>query len=103
LEYTGVLLKSILQNLISLNELKIPFILRLPIIPGINDREEHFLKVKTIAEKLQFCRGIQSMPYHKLGEYKYQQLGRDYLCQHITEPTKEQVREWENFFKSNES
>ncbi len=103
LEYTGVPLKVILQNLKTVNEMKIPFVVRLPIIPGFNDREKHFLKVKTIAEELQFCRGIQIMPYHKLGEYKYQQLGRNYLCQHITEPTKEQVREWENFLKNNGS
>ncbi len=99
-EYTGVSLAAILQNLALLNEMKTPFVIRLPIIPTFNDRKEHFLKVKAMAEKLPFCRGIEIMAYHKLGEYKYQQLGREYLCQHVDEPTKEQIKEWEHHVKT---
>ena len=100
LEYTGVPFSVILRNLQLVNENKIPFIIRLPIIPGLNDREEHFRKVKELTKELTFCRDIEIMPYHKLGEYKYQQLGREYLLGHTTEPTKSQVREWENLLKT---
>ena len=100
-EYTGVSLKPILQSLKIANEMKIPFIIRLPIIPGINDRENHFLNVKKITEELPLCQDIEIMPYHKLGEYKYQQLGRAYFLGHITEPAKSQVREWEKLIKTN--
>lgn len=103
LEYTGIPLATVLQNLKLLNELKIPFIIRLPIIPGFNDRNEHFLQVKEMTKGLSFFRGIEIMPYHKLGEYKYQQLGREYLLGHIAEPTKSQVSEWEKLLKTNGS
>lgn len=43
----------------------------------------------TVFKRLSFCRSVQIMPYHRVGEY---------LCQHVTEPTKEQVKEWEEFF-----
>ena len=76
LEYTGVPPVSILGNLEALNRRKIPFILRLPMIPGFNAREDHLEKVRALAERLDCCRGIQIMPYHRLGEYKYQQLSR---------------------------
>ena len=103
IEYTGVPYNTIIKNLKIVNEMKIPFIIRLPIIPGLNDRQEHFLKVKELANELRFCCDIEIMPYHKLGEYKYQQLGRYYLLGHIIEPTKSQVSEWENLLKTNGS
>jgi pyruvate formate lyase activating enzyme len=103
LEYTGATLNIVLQNLKTVNDSKVPFVIRLPIIPGVNDRDDHFLKVKDIAGKLAFCRGIEIVPYHKLGEYKYQQLGRDYLCRNVEEPSKEQIRKWEYLLRSNES
>ena len=93
-QYTGVPLSAILKNLELLDESKIPFIIRLPIIPGFNDDNSHFIKVQNLAKKLDFCQGIQIMPYHKLGAYKYQQLGREYACQQIDEPTKEQIEQW---------
>lgn len=103
LEYTGASLGVVLQNLKIVNDTKVPFVIRLPIIPGMNDRDDHFLKVKDVAGKLAFCRDIEIMPYHKLGEYKYRQLGRDYVCQNIEESAKEQVRKWEYFLKSHGS
>ena len=99
LEYTGATINIVLQNLKIVNDMKIPFVIRLPIIPGINDRNEHFLKVKAIAEELAFCRGIEIMPYHKLGEYKYQQLGKEYLCRNIVEPSKDDVEKWKSLLK----
>jgi len=100
LAYTGVPMDVILRNLGAVNAKKIPFVIRLPIIPGFNDRAEHFSKVRQIAVGLPFCRGIQIMPYHKLGEYKYPQLGREYLCRDVDEPAKEQVKQWEMLLRS---
>ena len=103
LEYTGVPLNIILRNLKTVNEMQIPFVVRLPIIPGLNDRKAHFSAVKALVKTLTCCRGAEIMPYHKLGEYKYQQLGREYRCQHVAEPTKEQVKEWNAFLKTDGS
>ena len=94
LKYTGVEMEPILENLNRINEAQIPFVIRMPIIPGLNDRAEHFAVGKELREKLRFCQGIDIMPYHKLGKYKYEKLGRNYLCSHIEEPTKLQIEEW---------
>jgi pyruvate formate lyase activating enzyme len=90
-QYTGVSLKPILRNLAMVNERKIPFIIRAPIIPTLNDRESHFKALKTIRESMEFCQGIQIMPYHRTGAYKYELLGRRYMCNDISEPTKEMI------------
>lgn len=92
--YTGVSLEPILRNLHTVNEKKIPFIIRAPIIPTLNDRESHFRSLKAMRESLKYCQGIEIMPYHRLGSYKYELLGREYRCSDIQEPTKETVTSW---------
>ncbi len=95
-KYTGVSSGRILENLKLINELRIPFILRLPIIPGINAREEHFRAVKRIAESMQFCKGTEVMPYHILGAYKYELLQTEYACAGIPEPDDMTILKWKS-------
>jgi pyruvate formate lyase activating enzyme len=97
-EYTGVGLSVILENLTVADSFGVPIVLRLPIIPGLNDREEHFLAVKKIAAGLKNLLRVEVMPYHALGEYKYRQLDREYKCSEVTEPTEEQKAVWQKFF-----
>ena len=49
--YTGVDNKLILKNLEALSKIKSAVILRCPIIPGFNDRKEHFEGIAAIAEQ----------------------------------------------------
>ena len=93
-QYTGVSLTTILRNLKLVNDKKIPFIIRAPIIPTLNDRESHFKSLKTIRESMKFCQGIQIMPYHRIGSYKYELLDRKYICNDISEPSKEMIETW---------
>ena len=95
-QYTGVSLAPILHNLRLINEKKIPFIIRAPIIPTLNDRELHFKALKELRDSMEFCQGVQIMPYHKIGSYKYALLGRDYECSGLSEPSKEMTEEWKS-------
>ncbi len=97
-KFTGVTLKPILKNLNIINEMGVSFIIRLPIIPGLNDREEHFYKVKSMVENMRFCKGVEVMPYHLLGVYKYELLQKEYLCSSINEPDAETINKWKKFF-----
>lgn len=92
--YTGAPLTPILENLSIINERKIPFIIRAPIIPTLNDRESHLKALKSLRESMQFCQGIQVMPYHRIGSYKYELLNKKYICNDISEPTKEMIEAW---------
>lgn len=96
LDYTGVPLDPILANLRQLDFLGVKTVLRLPIIPGWNDRTEHLLRAKELASSLQHCSGVQVMPYHQLGAYKYAQLGREYRCANVAEPDKATVAAWQS-------
>ncbi len=91
---TGVSLTPILRNLELINRHKIPFIIRAPIIPTLNDRESHLKALKSICDSMEYCQGIQIMPYHKIGSHKYQMLNRSYACKNVEEPSEETVKAW---------
>jgi len=64
--------------------------LRIPLIPGFNDGKENINKVVEIAGEVG-AEKISVLPFHKLAEGKYQQLGRDFPAADVKEPTKEQI------------
>ena len=68
--------KIILENLKALSDAGSKIILRCPIIPGFNDRAEHFKGISETAEKFIGIEHIEIEPFHPLGESKYSALGR---------------------------
>ena len=92
--YTGVSFEPILNNLKLINEKGVPFIIRAPIIPTLNDRESHLEALKALCASMQFCKGIEIMPYHRTGEHKYRSLGKKYICKDIPIPTREMTDSW---------
>lgn len=75
-QYIGVDNVRILQNLKLLNQLKKRIILRCPIIPGVNDTEDHFEGIVTLANTHESIETVEIEPYHKLGEGKNEGLGK---------------------------
>ena len=96
---TGVPLEPILRNLKALHGMKIPHIIRAPIIPAINDRPTHFSALKALCVSSEYCERVEIMPYHRLGEEKYRLLGREYACLGTQEPSKTTVAEWYELLK----
>lgn len=76
-KFTGQDNTLILKNLEMLDSLGKEIILRCPIIPTCNDRQEHFEGICTLANTLQKITRIDIEPYHVLGEGKYDALGRE--------------------------
>ncbi|MDR0352333.1 MAG: glycyl-radical enzyme activating protein [Opitutaceae bacterium] len=77
-EYTGVSNKRILENLRLLDAAGGKTILRCPIIPGHNDRSEHFEAIAALANRLKNILQIDIMPFHPWGRSKARRIGRDY-------------------------
>lgn len=93
-ELTGVSNQKILDNLKLLDKLGKEIILRCPIIPGYNDRKEHFAAIGALADSLEHLSMVQIEPYHSLGADKYRRLGRSYSLAKVENPQKEQVDGW---------
>ena len=103
LEFTGKPLKPILDNLEWTDRQKAPFILRLPISPGLNSRKEHFAKVRELVSSFHSCQKVEIMPYHELGAYKYELLGKQYQCKSIQAPDPQTVQVWKECLKGTDS
>ena len=93
-EYTGAPLEPILNNLKSIDAMGASTVLRCPVIPGLNDREEHFAAIGALAESLKNVRGVDIMAYHPLGESKAESIGRKYPMEDIPLPDDETVAAW---------
>ena len=93
-EYTGVSNESILRNLRLIDALGKDVVLRCPIIPTVNDNEEHFSAVSRLADSLSCVLRIEVLPYHPLGEGKAIALGRDYALSGMDFPDEETVNGW---------
>lgn len=78
LEYTGVKNTCILENLAKLDRYGATIVLRCPVIPGFNDRPDHFAAIAELANRLQNVCEINLLPYHPLGESKSHRIGETY-------------------------
>jgi len=95
----GVPLKPILDNLRWLASAGARIVLRLPIIPGYNDRPDHIEAVVRLAHSLPTLAGVDLLPYHRLGRGKRALLGQDgNEVSHPPEPA--QVQAWKAHFAS---
>lgn len=74
-KYTGRDNEIILQNLARLGKDGAKIILRCPIIPGVNDRDDHFEKIAELANTTQGVMEIDIEPYHPLGIDKAKKCG----------------------------
>ena len=93
-KYTGVDNKLILENLNKLNDCGANIVLRCPIIPNYNDREEHFKNIAELSNRLKNVSQIEIMPYHSLGKTKSLQIGENYNVQ-AELVTREQIKLWQ--------
>lgn len=65
--YTGVSNATIIENLNTIDALGGKIILRCPIIPGYNDRIDHFKGIAHISNNLKNILEINVIPFHSLG------------------------------------
>jgi pyruvate formate lyase activating enzyme len=74
-EFTGVPNDLILANLRRLHDDGARILVRCPIVPGFNDRPDHFAALARLSESLPRLLGFEIMPYHRLGSSKLRRLG----------------------------
>ena len=88
--FTGVKNDLILENLRTLAEMGSPIIVRVPVIPGLNDGDADVAAVSAFLRKVGLHR-IDLLPYHRIGSDKYTRLHRRYRVDHIIPPTAEHM------------
>lgn len=74
-EWTGVQNQLILSNLRYLHDAGAQVIIRLPLIPGCNDRPDHRQAVDELVRSLPKIKVVEQIPFHPLGQSKWERLG----------------------------
>jgi pyruvate formate lyase activating enzyme len=84
--YTGVSNKKILSNLSRLSALGHTIIIRIPIIPGINDDDANLRQTGAFLSSLPVRPAVQLLPYHQSGLAKYAGLDLKYRLPDVRPP-----------------
>ena len=91
-EYIGRSNELILENAMKIagsgmTELSV----RIPVIPGFNDTIREIHNIAEYAKKLGNVRRLHLLPYHRLGQDKYEGLGRAYLMGGVEPPVNKKM------------
>jgi pyruvate formate lyase activating enzyme len=85
-KYVGCSFEKPLEFLRYLNEKNIPVTLRQVTIPTLNDNEENIESLKKIIKAHPCIDGYELLPFRKICQVKYDQLGKEFAFSHIPEP-----------------
>lgn len=88
---TGVENGLILNNLRKLALDGHPVIVRVPIIPTINDDEENILAIGELAGSMRNQQRVDILPYHIIATEKYRRLRREYPFPDLQPPSMERM------------
>ena len=61
--------------------------IRVPVIPGVNDTKEEIRDIAEYTKALGSVKRLHLLPYHRLGQDKYEGLGREYLMGNAEPPS----------------
>ena len=74
-----------------LSEVGQPIWIRHVLVPGITDNDEYLRQTREFIEKLSNVQRIEVLPYHSMGQHKFEALGIKYQLEGVQSPSKERV------------
>ena len=92
-QYVGCSIEKPLAFLAYLDEQKIPTTLRQVIIPGLNDTAESMAFLNTLRGQYPCIDGVELLPFKKICQTKYDQMGIPFRFADLPTPTKEKMAE----------
>lgn len=88
---TGVELTNTLEFAQYLNKINKKTWIRHVVVPEITDNDNLLTRLSDYISKLNNIENIEVLPYHKLGVFKYKELGLNYVLDGIEELSKERL------------
>jgi pyruvate formate lyase activating enzyme len=83
LKMTGQSNEKIMQNLRHIVANGVSIVIRIPVIPGINDSKENLIETARFVAGLDGLKKVNLLQYHRLGESKYAMLDRKYKLEEL--------------------
>lgn len=88
-QYVGTSLKKVMDFLAYLDEQHVPTTLRQVIVPTLNDTAESIAALRAIAAAHPCVDGVELLPFRKMCQVKYDEMGIPFPFAHLPEPTAE--------------
>ena len=98
-QHTGGGNEGILENIRKLDEAGMPHRIRMPLVPGINDSEENIQATADFICTLKHMERFDLLPYHRLGEPKWEQIDKTYALHGVKPPEIEEVNRVAEIFR----
>ncbi len=93
-KFTGKTNDLILDNAKKIAESgQTELIIRVPVIPTFNNGVEEIAEIARFADSLKGVKKIHLLPYHRLGQDKYEGLGRGYGMEGVLPPLMEEMEQ----------
>lgn len=99
--YVGTSLSGVLDFLSYLNEIALPTTLRRVIVPTLNDKESEILALKALADAHPCVDTVELLPFKKLCQTKYDELGIPFPFAHLPTPDAARMTALESLLKGN--
>ncbi len=80
--YTGCYNDLILQNLHTLNTSGVPFVIRVPLVPGVTDTDENLAAIAGVIKGMPGMLGVDLLPYNRAAGGKYRAAGMEFQPQY---------------------
>ncbi len=97
---TGVSNKRILENIKKLAKKDVEIWIRIPVIPGVNENIQEMEKISGFITQLTKVKLVELLPFHKLGQSKYNSLGLKSEMNELNTPQKESMEELVELFRA---
>ncbi|NLT73307.1 MAG: glycyl-radical enzyme activating protein [Chloroflexi bacterium] len=88
---TGVSNATILENAQRLGAGPLPLVIRIPVIPGVNDTAEAIGSIARFASGLPALQHLELLPFHPMAAGKYDSLGLTYSARSLARPSPERM------------
>jgi len=97
---TSVSLEPTLRLADYLNQIGKPAWIRFVLVPGLTDAPHNVAGLADFVATLSNVEKVEVLPFHKMGEYKWKQLGCDYTLAKMQSPTAAQLQAVLDIFRS---
>jgi pyruvate formate lyase activating enzyme len=95
--WTGASNKIILENLTKLSQIHHNIVVRIPLVPGVNDNHEELAAIAEFTSSLGL-QNVHILPYHNLAKEKYRLLGKEFPLMELTPPSNENLTSYSQIF-----
>ena len=99
-KYCGVSNDIVLKNLRCLSETKVKLLLRIPVIPSINDDMQEMKAIFEFIKDFKNINMVHLLPYHNIQTDKYKKIGKQYALSEISSDESRNMNEIKNLFST---